>query len=203
MNLRSKLARVAALLFSLTLLAGYVVYSHVTPNTPPADPLGINAIKVMFEPDVAEVKSFPDQSGPDFRIIGSKAINQPIFQVRKLETRRGAEFAPTLADFMSLDIENVKSLEPTPGVSGDTPPPPSFLKPSIDLFELPENIRKIMAPRGDTAVIIEKMLTPEKLSLDSYERAWESRRLIIMPGSKSGGIYIEIPPVWAGESASH
>ena len=35
MKLRSMLARVAALLFSLTLLAGYVVYSHVTPNTPP------------------------------------------------------------------------------------------------------------------------------------------------------------------------
>lgn len=200
------LARVATLLFSLTLLAGYVFYSHVTPNAPPPDPLGINAIKVMFEPDVAEVKSFPDQSGPvtDFRIIGSKAINQPIFQVRKVEARRGVpESAATLADFMSLDIENVKSLEPTPGLSGDTPPPPSFLKPSIALFELPENIRKIMVPRGDTAVISEKMLTPEKLLLDSYERAWESRRLIIMPGSKSGGIYIEIPPVWAGESASH
>jgi hypothetical protein len=38
MNLRSMLARVAALLFSLSLLAAYVVYSHVTPNTPPPDP---------------------------------------------------------------------------------------------------------------------------------------------------------------------
>jgi hypothetical protein len=45
MTLRSMLARVAALLFSLSLLTAYVVYSHVTPNTAPPDPLGLSTPK--------------------------------------------------------------------------------------------------------------------------------------------------------------
>lgn len=90
MNLRSKLARIAALLFSLTLLAGYVVYSHVTPNSPPPDPLGL-CIDLTLEPEVIEFDSFIDygsplpsqkRSGEDLRIITSKNISQPIFSTK-------------------------------------------------------------------------------------------------------------------------
>jgi hypothetical protein len=93
MNLRSKLARIAALLFSLTLLAGYVVYSHVTPNTPPPDPLGLNDVESRQDPDPFAIGSTlkadytPPASkrpGNDLRIIGSKTISQPVFSVRRI-----------------------------------------------------------------------------------------------------------------------
>jgi hypothetical protein len=105
MNLRSKLARIAALLFSLTLLAGYVVYSHVTPNVPPPDPFGLNGLELTLEPEVVEFDGFVNYGSPvpalnevdgaastipvhrppqELRIISSKVINQPVFSVMRI-----------------------------------------------------------------------------------------------------------------------
>ncbi|MGV3659018.1 MAG: hypothetical protein ACO1TE_02505 [Prosthecobacter sp.] len=103
MKLTSLLARAAVLLSSLTLLAGYVVCSHITPNSPPPDPLGLssaaaaassNTIELTIEPEVVEFDGFinygtpvPSASAPrrpqELRIISSKVINQPIFSVSK------------------------------------------------------------------------------------------------------------------------
>ena len=92
MNLRSMLARVATLLFSLTLLAGYVIYSHVTPNMPPPDPLGLNEVESRQEPDpfafsgtVNADTTSPSSERPanELRIISSKVINQPVFSVHQ------------------------------------------------------------------------------------------------------------------------
>ncbi len=93
MSILSKAARIAALLFSLTLLAGYVVYSHVTPNMPPPDPLGLNEFESRQEPDASAfggmVKADNTQpsskrSGNALRIISSKVINQPVFSVMRV-----------------------------------------------------------------------------------------------------------------------
>lgn len=108
MKLRFKFARVAAVLFSLALLISYVVYSHITPNTPPPDPFGLSGIDLSLEPEVIEFDSFSDygtpmlsrknsgddpriygtplpsqkNSGDDLRIITSKSISQPIFSTK-------------------------------------------------------------------------------------------------------------------------
>ena len=90
MSLSSKLIRVFAPVFSLTLLSGYVIYSHVTPNSPPPDPLGLS-IDLTLAPEVIEFDSFIDygsplpsqkRSGEDLRIITSKNISQPIFSTK-------------------------------------------------------------------------------------------------------------------------
>ncbi|MDP1590888.1 MAG: hypothetical protein Q8M07_24245 [Prosthecobacter sp.] len=92
MSILSKAARIAVLLFSLTLLAGYVVYSHVTPNTPPPDPLGLNEVELRQEPDsfafggtVKADNTSPSSELPanELRIISSKVINQPVFSVHQ------------------------------------------------------------------------------------------------------------------------
>jgi hypothetical protein len=79
-------------LSSLTLLAAYVWHSHVTPNTPPPDPFGLNTIELELKPEVVEFEGFidygnlrprNDQTGSEIRIISSKVINQPIFSVHK------------------------------------------------------------------------------------------------------------------------
>lgn len=100
----SKLARSAAVLFSLSLLTAYVWHSHVTPNTPPPDPLGLNGIELTLEPGDVEFGGFVAYGSPvpaypvsaqelirtgspapafrppqELRIISSKVINQPIF----------------------------------------------------------------------------------------------------------------------------
>lgn len=107
MSVPSRLARVAVVLFSLTLLAGYVMYSHVTPNSPPPDPLGLNSLELTMEPEVVEFDGFVNYGSPvpnipavaqqgvgaessapifrppqELRIISSKVINQPVFSVR-------------------------------------------------------------------------------------------------------------------------
>ena len=83
MNLRSKLVRVFAVASSVTLLAGYVVYSHVTPNTPPPDPLGLNEVEASLAS--SQSASLPAKhAGGDLRIISSKVVNQPVFSVRKV-----------------------------------------------------------------------------------------------------------------------
>lgn len=64
------LLRIAAVGSSLLLLAGYVVYSHITPNEQPPDLLGVNSapaaadslvaepIEMMIEPEVVEFDGF-------------------------------------------------------------------------------------------------------------------------------------------------
>lgn len=78
---------------SLTLLGAYVWHSHITPNTPPPDPLGFNSLELPFEPETVEFDGFVDYGQPastgkpkrdDLRIISSKVINQPIFSVRRV-----------------------------------------------------------------------------------------------------------------------
>ncbi|HEY1048221.1 MAG TPA: hypothetical protein VGE39_00645 [Prosthecobacter sp.] len=98
----SKLARAAVLISSCTLLVAYVAYSHITPNSPPPDPLGLsateasapsNTIDLTIEPEVVEFDKFINYGTPvpptlasrpqqELRIISSKVINQPIFNVR-------------------------------------------------------------------------------------------------------------------------
>lgn len=91
MSVSSKIARIAAVLFSLTLLVAYVWHSQVTPNAPPPDPLGLNAVELELQPEVVEFEGFinhgspvpaKQRSGNELRIISSKAINQPVFSVR-------------------------------------------------------------------------------------------------------------------------
>jgi hypothetical protein len=91
MSAPSKIARIAVVMFSLTLVVGYVWHSHVTPNTPPPDPLGINGIDLELEPEVVEFEGFINHGSPvpakqrsanELRIISSKVINQPVFSVR-------------------------------------------------------------------------------------------------------------------------
>ncbi len=86
------LLRVAVPVFSLTLLAGYVIYSHVTPNSPPPDPLGLS-IDLTIEPEIIDFDGFIDDggllplqkgSGGDLRIITSKSISQPVFSVARI-----------------------------------------------------------------------------------------------------------------------
>lgn len=98
MSAASKLARVAVVLFSLTLLGFYVWHSQNTPNTPPPDPFGLNGLDLTLEPEVAESEGFVDYGNPlqaeqqsdsnrdgsSLRIISSKVINQPVFSVRKV-----------------------------------------------------------------------------------------------------------------------
>jgi hypothetical protein len=119
MNLRSKLARITTLLFSLTLLAGYVVYSHVTPNTPPPDPLGLNEVESRQEPDASAfdgtVKADntpPSSERPanELRIISSKVINQPVFSVRRIRlpwetTRRSWSRRDPFTDKPEIDYK--------------------------------------------------------------------------------------------------
>jgi len=76
---RSFIAKVIAVASSLALLAAYVWHSQITPNTPPPDPLGLNAL----EPEVVEFDP-PAPARSDLRIITTKSISQPIFSVRKL-----------------------------------------------------------------------------------------------------------------------
>lgn len=97
----SKLARAAVLLSSCTLLVAYVAYSHLTPNSPPPDPLGLSSagasnpsdtIDLEIKPEAAEFDPFLNYGTPvpptpasrspqELRIISSKVINQPIFSV--------------------------------------------------------------------------------------------------------------------------
>jgi len=93
MTQRSSIAKIIAVTSSLALLAAYVWHSQITPNTPPPDPLGLNAVELTLEPEVVEFDgivqyggTIPSGKGPrtDLRIISSKVINQPIFSVRKL-----------------------------------------------------------------------------------------------------------------------
>jgi hypothetical protein len=92
MKWHSTLARVATLLFSLTLLAGYVVYSHVTPNTPPPDPLGLNEVESKQKPNAPNFDNSvkadntslsSERPANELRIISSKGINQPVFSVHQ------------------------------------------------------------------------------------------------------------------------
>lgn len=102
----SKLARAAVLLSSCTLLVAYVAYSHITPNSPPPDPLGLSSaeasttadtIELTIAPEIVEFDSFINYGTPvpptpasrppqELRIISSKVINQPIFSVRHVPT---------------------------------------------------------------------------------------------------------------------
>ena len=191
MNLRFNLVRIFAVASSVTLLAGYVVYSHVTPNTPPPDPLGINTIALEMDAEAVEFDSLvkdkgrqPSSARPrnDLRIISSKVINQPIFHVRKREAD-ALEFRATTAEFNAPGFLMVRDLEVIPGVAASAPQAEgSFLKRPVDSLEQPEIIKRIMSD-DDIAVGNEKVLTPEKLAEDYY-RALEMRRMM-MSGSKS------------------
>ena len=98
MKLRFILLRGAAISFSLVLLSGYVVYSHVTPNVPPPDPLGLSEIDLTLDPTVVSINSFIDYDGPglqspktkkprdELKIITSKSISQPIFSTRRVSS---------------------------------------------------------------------------------------------------------------------
>jgi hypothetical protein len=159
MKLRSKLARVAALLFSLTLLAGYVIYSHVTPNTPPPDPLGLNEGESKQEPDTPDFDGIvkannttpsTKRSGNDLRIISSKVINQPIFRVADRDRQKNMpEMRVATAGFKAPGFQMVRNLEVIPG-PGDSAVLPfdSLLKRPANALEQPENIGRIMADDG-------------------------------------------------------
>jgi len=82
MTQRSSIAKIIAVTSSLALLGAYVWHSHITPNTPPPDPLGLSTIELIAEPADIEFNP-PAQPRSDLRLIGSKSINQPIFSVRK------------------------------------------------------------------------------------------------------------------------
>ncbi|MBE2287414.1 MAG: hypothetical protein IAE77_28425 [Prosthecobacter sp.] len=81
----------SVVLFSLALLAAYVWHSQVTSNTAPPDPLGLRAVD-SIRPSKANELAGPikdswgasgERPASDLRVIGSKAINQPIFSLRK------------------------------------------------------------------------------------------------------------------------
>lgn len=72
-----KVVRVLGLASSLTMLAGYVVYSHVTPNEPPPDLLALSS-------GIGMIENPTKPPGNDLRIISSKVINQPVFSVRRV-----------------------------------------------------------------------------------------------------------------------
>ncbi len=202
MNLRSMLARVAVLLFSLSLLAAYVVYSHVTPNTPPPDPLGLNEVESKQEPDTPDFDGIlkADNTTPstkrsenDLRIISSKVINQPIFRVADRDRQKTMpEMRVATAEFKTPGFQMVRNLEVIPG-PGDSAALPfdSLLKRPADALERPENIGRIMADDGEAAAREGRMITPESLSADYY-RALQRRKLM-MSGSKSGRLHFELP----------
>ncbi len=91
MSRSSKFARISVVLFSLTLLAGYVWHSQVTPNTPPPDPLGLNAVELELRPEVVDPVPSGERPTNDLRIIGSKSVNQPVFSVRKITWEFGPD----------------------------------------------------------------------------------------------------------------
>lgn len=202
MNLRSKLARVATLLLSLTLLAGYVVYSHITPNMPPPDPLGLNEGESKQEPDTpdfddsvkaANTTPSTKRPGNDLRIIGSKTISQPVFRVADRDRQKTMpEVRVATAEFKTPGFQMVRNLEVIPG-PGDSAELPfdSLLKRPADVLEKPENIGRIMADDGEAAAREGRMLTPENLSVDYY-RALQ-RRELMMSGSKSGRLHFDLP----------
>ncbi|MEZ5387376.1 MAG: hypothetical protein R3F13_17840 [Prosthecobacter sp.] len=98
MSALTKFARLAGLASSFTLLAAYVVYSHVTPNVPPPDPLGLSAKDVTLDAMVVPINSITGpgdsqltapqakHSSSELRIITSKSISQPIFSTRKVSS---------------------------------------------------------------------------------------------------------------------
>ncbi len=57
-------ARILSVASSLALLAAYVWHSQTTPNTPPPDPLGLNAVELTLEPEVVEFDRFIDYGTP-------------------------------------------------------------------------------------------------------------------------------------------
>ena len=110
MSAASKFLRAAVLASSVTLLAGYVVYSHVTPNTPPPDPFGLNGIELTMEPEVIEFEGFINDGVPvppgnrsdkELRIISSKNITQPIFSTRKSNSQSRAQVVDPRPTFWS------------------------------------------------------------------------------------------------------
>lgn len=82
MTQRSSIAKIIAVASSLALLAAYVWHSQITPNTPPPDPLGLNAVELRLEPEVVEFDA-PAPARSDLRIITTKTISQPIFSVHE------------------------------------------------------------------------------------------------------------------------
>jgi hypothetical protein len=108
MTQRSSIAKIIAVASSLALLAAYVWHSQITPNTPPPDPLGLNAVELTLEPEVVEFDGFVQYGGTipsgkeprtDLRIITTKSISQPIFSVREPSPRKrpmmpGSKSAP-------------------------------------------------------------------------------------------------------------
>lgn len=83
MNLRFKLTRIFAVASSMTLLTGYVVYSHLTPNIPPPDVFGLSPGDTVRTSSLST--NLPaNRPSSELRIISSKVINQPVFSVRKI-----------------------------------------------------------------------------------------------------------------------
>lgn len=82
MTTLSKIIRITVVLCSLLLIAAYVWHSHVSPNSPPPDPLGLSTIELTDQSADSELNP-QAQPRSDLRIISSKVINQPIFSVRK------------------------------------------------------------------------------------------------------------------------
>jgi hypothetical protein len=109
MNMASKLARIAVVLFSLTLLVAYVRHVHVTPNTPPPDPLGLNAVE--FEGFIDHVSPTPSGERPasDLRIISSKVINQPVFSVRRTTAAQASQAVEAPGMFIRPIMPGTKS----------------------------------------------------------------------------------------------
>lgn len=77
----TKVSRILVPVFSLALLASYVVYSHFTPNFSPPDAFGLSPNETARTSSLST--TLPAQrSRGDLRIISSKVINQPVFSAR-------------------------------------------------------------------------------------------------------------------------
>lgn len=83
MTQRSSIAKIIAVTSSLTLFGAYVWHSHITPNTPPPDPLGLSSLEQPSKPEASQFDAL-SMTRSDLRIITTKSISQPIFSVRKL-----------------------------------------------------------------------------------------------------------------------
>lgn len=203
MNLRSKLVRVTTIIFSFALLAGYVVYSHVTPNTPPPDLLGVNEVEsksasVADVPDSIakdnDTTPSPERSRSDLRIISSKVINQPVFRVAETKPPMTTpEVRVATSDFKAPGFQMVKELEVAPGLGENAAMPfHSLLKPTPDPLQQSDNIERIMSGDFSSVVREGRMLTSEVFSAE-HQRVMQMRRMI-MSGSKSGAVRFDSSP---------
>jgi hypothetical protein len=207
MKLKPKILRAAAIIFSAALLAGYVVYSHVTPNTPPPDLLGVNEVESKSaSASIAkgyDTPQAPERLRSDLRIISSKVINQPVFRVVEPKLPMTMpEVRVATAGFKSPGFRMVKELEIVPGPGENAAMPfGAFLSPTPDPLKQTGTIERILKDDGSAGAGSGRMQTPEKLSTDYY-RALHMRKAM-MSGSKSGMLRFDPSPWLDGPLLPH